>query len=246
MQKILQNPVFEIFRLLVSSVIFTLILSKGERSAGVKLFHFLMKKLNLDCPDSSSDDDSLHHILWSILMGDVAIHVIDTVLLKILENPIFVIFRVLVSSVIFTLILGEHCERSVRAVSDDDSQSSDDDCENSDDDSQSNDNSDYSDDDSAYHQRMVSQYRCLFEVLGLTESATSSDIKTAYRRLSRIHHPDMGGDEENFKVINEAHEILNDKDMRAEYEYHIRISDDYGNDEFDAQDDDDHYYDDNV
>lgn len=43
-----------------------------------------------------------------------------------------------------------------------------------------------------------------FEVLGLPESANESEVKTAYRRLSILHHPDKGGKQDKFIEITES------------------------------------------
>ena len=44
----------------------------------------------------------------------------------------------------------------------------------------------------------------LYETLEVDKDADSTTIKKAYRRLSRVHHPDKGGDEHKFKEINAA------------------------------------------
>lgn len=58
-----------------------------------------------------------------------------------------------------------------------------------------------------------------YAVLGVERTATSDDIKRAYRKLAHQHHPDKaGGDEERFKRINAAYEILGDEQKRAQYD----------------------------
>ena len=47
-----------------------------------------------------------------------------------------------------------------------------------------------------------------FKVLGLKRSASDEDIKTKYRELILIHHPDKGGDHDEFIRIQEAYETL--------------------------------------
>lgn len=46
------------------------------------------------------------------------------------------------------------------------------------------------------------------KLLGLSEGFTIKDVKKAYRKLSKIHHPDAGGTEENFKRLNRAYNYL--------------------------------------
>lgn len=61
-----------------------------------------------------------------------------------------------------------------------------------------------------------------YEVLGIKKGATADEIKKAYRRLARKHHPDVNpGDksaEEKFKTITEAHEVLSDEKKRKIYD----------------------------
>ena len=57
-----------------------------------------------------------------------------------------------------------------------------------------------------------------YEVLGVAEDATAEDIKKAYRKLALEHHPDRtGGDDTQFKKINQAYEILGDPQKRQAY-----------------------------
>jgi len=61
-----------------------------------------------------------------------------------------------------------------------------------------------------------------YKILGVDRKATERELKQAYRRLARQHHPDVNpGDksaEEKFKQINEAYEVLSDKDNRQKYD----------------------------
>jgi len=57
-----------------------------------------------------------------------------------------------------------------------------------------------------------------YKTLGVSKSATADDIKKAYRKLARENHPDAGGDEEKFKDINEAYEVLSDEKKRQLYD----------------------------
>ena len=63
--------------------------------------------------------------------------------------------------------------------------------------------------------------RDLYEVLGVSREASDEDIKKAYRRLAREHHPDVNGDpasEERFKEVAGAYEILSDPEKRQRYD----------------------------
>ena len=57
-----------------------------------------------------------------------------------------------------------------------------------------------------------------YEILGVVENATSEEIKKTYRKLAMEHHPDKGGNEEKFKKISEAYEILSDDNKRQNYD----------------------------
>ncbi|MEA3020521.1 MAG: molecular chaperone DnaJ [Actinomycetota bacterium] len=57
-----------------------------------------------------------------------------------------------------------------------------------------------------------------YKVLGVAGSATDKDITRAYRKLAKSHHPDSGGDEERFKEISSAYDVLGDPDKRKEYD----------------------------
>jgi curved DNA-binding protein CbpA len=58
----------------------------------------------------------------------------------------------------------------------------------------------------------------LYETLEVEKDVEQKEIKKAYRKLSRTHHPDKGGDEHKFKEINAAYEILSDPEKRAMYD----------------------------
>jgi len=62
-----------------------------------------------------------------------------------------------------------------------------------------------------------------YEVLGITKNATDDEIKKAYRKLARKYHPDLNHDdpkaaEAKMKEINEAYDVLKDKEKRAQYD----------------------------
>jgi len=64
-------------------------------------------------------------------------------------------------------------------------------------------------------------YQDYYEALGVPRDASEQDIRRAYRKLAREHHPDVNkepGAEDRFKEISEAYEVLRDKDKRERYD----------------------------
>mmetsp|Transcript_16939 Transcript_16939/g.42532 ORF Transcript_16939/g.42532 Transcript_16939/m.42532 type:complete len:323 (-) Transcript_16939:708-1676(-) len=57
-----------------------------------------------------------------------------------------------------------------------------------------------------------------YKILGVSKSATDADLKKAYRKLAMKHHPDKGGDAEQFKLISEAYEVLSDPEKKKIYD----------------------------
>ena len=57
-----------------------------------------------------------------------------------------------------------------------------------------------------------------YQTLGVAKDATDDDIKKAFRKLAMKHHPDRGGDEAQFKQIQEAYATLSDTQKRAQYD----------------------------
>jgi molecular chaperone DnaJ len=58
-----------------------------------------------------------------------------------------------------------------------------------------------------------------YEILGVPKTSTQDEIKKAYYKLAHKYHPDKGeGDESKFKEINEAYQVLGNKDKRAQYD----------------------------
>lgn len=58
----------------------------------------------------------------------------------------------------------------------------------------------------------------LYNVLGVGRNADDTELKKAYKKLALQHHPDKGGDPEEFKKLQEAHAILSDPDKRRHYD----------------------------
>jgi curved DNA-binding protein len=69
---------------------------------------------------------------------------------------------------------------------------------------------------------MPVKFRDYYETLGVARSASDNDIKKAYRKLARKYHPDMNPNnkaaEEKFKEVQEAYEVLGDKEKRSRYD----------------------------
>jgi len=57
-----------------------------------------------------------------------------------------------------------------------------------------------------------------YKILGVSKSASQDEIKKAYRKLALEHHPDKGGNEEEFKKVNQAYQILSDPQKRSQYD----------------------------
>lgn len=68
----------------------------------------------------------------------------------------------------------------------------------------------------------MSEMRDPYQILGVNRSATADEIKKAYRKLAKVHHPDLKpGDarnEERFKEISGAYSLLSDTDKRARFD----------------------------
>ncbi|MGI5876681.1 MAG: DnaJ C-terminal domain-containing protein [Dethiobacteria bacterium] len=71
---------------------------------------------------------------------------------------------------------------------------------------------------------MAIKYQDYYQILGVPRDASQQDIKKAYRKLAREHHPDLHADkdkekaEKAIKKINEAYAVLGDPEKRAKYD----------------------------
>jgi curved DNA-binding protein len=66
------------------------------------------------------------------------------------------------------------------------------------------------------------EFKDYYKTLGVARTASADEIKKAFRKLAREHHPDVAKDkkraEEKFKEINEAYEVLGDPEKRKKYD----------------------------
>src|SRR5258708_39824504 len=68
----------------------------------------------------------------------------------------------------------------------------------------------------------MSEKRCYYEILGLAKSASSDEIRRAYKKEALKHHPDRNQgnpqSEITFKEVNEAYQVLSDEQKRRIYD----------------------------
>lgn len=64
-----------------------------------------------------------------------------------------------------------------------------------------------------------------YQILGVDKTAGPDEIKSAFRKLAKQHHPDLGGDSKKFQEINQAYEVLGDPQKKQEYDFRLN----YGN-----------------
>ena len=57
-----------------------------------------------------------------------------------------------------------------------------------------------------------------YQILGISKDASHDEVKKAFHTLAHKHHPNKGGDEKKFKEINEAYQVLSNKEKRSQYD----------------------------
>ncbi|MEL7155673.1 MAG: DnaJ domain-containing protein [Actinomycetota bacterium] len=57
-----------------------------------------------------------------------------------------------------------------------------------------------------------------YEILGLSQAATPAEIRAAYLALSKVVHPDAGGDDYQFAVLEQSYRVLSDPTARARHD----------------------------
>ncbi|HZY18088.1 MAG TPA: J domain-containing protein [Ramlibacter sp.] len=62
----------------------------------------------------------------------------------------------------------------------------------------------------------------LYDILQLGRDASGEEVRRAYHRLARAHHPDQGGSSEQMALVNQAYEILSDSHRRTQYDLSLR------------------------
>lgn len=62
-----------------------------------------------------------------------------------------------------------------------------------------------------------------YKILGINKGSSEEEIKKAFRKLAHQYHPDKGGDEKKFKEINEAYQVLSNKEKRSQYDRFGRV-----------------------
>jgi molecular chaperone DnaJ len=70
---------------------------------------------------------------------------------------------------------------------------------------------------------MAKPNRDYYEILGISKNSSQDEIKRAYRKLARQHHPDVNkdpGSAEKFKEINQAYQVLSEPNKRSQYDYY--------------------------
>jgi curved DNA-binding protein CbpA len=67
----------------------------------------------------------------------------------------------------------------------------------------------------------------LYDLLGVPATSTTEEIRSAYRKLSKVHHPDLGGTADFFRRLHQGYELLTDPIRRAAYDQFLAMSANY-------------------
>jgi molecular chaperone DnaJ len=74
---------------------------------------------------------------------------------------------------------------------------------------------------------MPTQTKDFYRILGVAENAPAGEIKKAYRKLAKQHHPDANASDpaaaERFKEVSEAYAVLSDDEKRKQYDQMRRL-----------------------
>jgi len=71
-----------------------------------------------------------------------------------------------------------------------------------------------------------------YDLLGVSPTATTAQIKKGYYQAAKVHHPDKGGSEDTFKAISVAYEVLSDPEKRERYNKYGKVVFEKGDDIF--------------
>lgn len=64
--------------------------------------------------------------------------------------------------------------------------------------------------------------RDFYLVLGVSEDVSAAELAKTYRRLCKLHHPDLGGDPERFRYITQAYAVVSHPERRERYDGQLR------------------------
>ncbi|MDO8511783.1 MAG: molecular chaperone DnaJ [bacterium] len=67
-----------------------------------------------------------------------------------------------------------------------------------------------------------------YKILGVNKNSSEDEIKRAYRKKAHEHHPDKGGDQEKFKELNEAYQVLGNAEKKQQYDQYGQTFEDAG------------------
>ena len=71
----------------------------------------------------------------------------------------------------------------------------------------------------------MQEFQCPYEILGLNKDCTKEEIRKRYLELSKVYHPDAGGDKNKFSNINWAYHLLYNEESRYQYDNYGKTRD---------------------